>query len=122
MASKVQIILTDDIDGSDADETVTFSLDGIDYEIDLTSDHAAELREQLEAYVSAARRVSGRAKPKARTTVAPRPKPKPKAGMRTEVVADPATVRAWASANGVDVSPRGRIKTSVMEAFLAAGV
>ena len=47
MAQKVNVLLVDDIDGSDADETIEFGLDGTHYEIDLNSDHAQELREQL---------------------------------------------------------------------------
>ena len=51
MAQKVNVILVDDIDGSDAAETVSFGLDGTQYEIDLNSGHAQELREQLDLYV-----------------------------------------------------------------------
>ena len=59
MAQKVNVLLVDDIDGSDADETIQFGLDGTHYEIDLNSDHAQELREQLSRYVKAARKASG---------------------------------------------------------------
>src|SRR6476661_3936387 len=59
MAQKVNVILADDIDGSDAAETVPFGLDGTQYEIDLNSGHAQELREQLDLYVRKARKVAG---------------------------------------------------------------
>ena len=51
MAQKVQVVLVDDLDGGSADETVTFSLDGVSYEIDLTHDNAAHLRDALAPYV-----------------------------------------------------------------------
>ncbi len=57
MARKVNVLLLDDIDGSGAAETIPFGLDGTRYEIDLSSDHAQELRKQLEPYVKAARRI-----------------------------------------------------------------
>ncbi len=59
MAQKVQALFTDDIDGSAAEGTVGFSLDGTDYEIDLNTQHAQQLRDALAAYVKAGRRVSG---------------------------------------------------------------
>ena len=58
MAQRVNVLLVDDIDGSDAAETIPFGLDGTRYEIDLNSGHAHELREALEPFVKAARRVS----------------------------------------------------------------
>ena len=60
MAQQVVIKLEDDLDGGDANETLTFGLDGVSYEIDLSDAHAAELRDELAAYVAAARRVGGR--------------------------------------------------------------
>lgn len=60
MAQKVNIILVDDLDGSDADETVTFGLDGNQYEIDLTSDHAKDLRLALAPYTDVARKTQAR--------------------------------------------------------------
>jgi hypothetical protein len=63
MAQKVNIILVDDIDGSDASETVTFGLDGTSYEIDLNDTNAAALRDALATYVGHARKVSHRRRP-----------------------------------------------------------
>src|SRR5690606_25872605 len=61
MAQRVQDVLIDDIDGGEAAETVSFSLDGVSYEIDLSAEHASELRESFARWVGHARRVSGRA-------------------------------------------------------------
>ena len=96
MAQKTQIILVDDIDGSEATQSVTFALDGVTYEIDLNDDHAAVK----------ARRVSGR-----RTR---RRAGAPKTSSNTQ------KVREWARANGYEVSDRGRIPASVREAYEAA--
>lgn len=60
MAKKVQIILEDDIDGSEAAETVSFALDGTSYEIDLSDANAAKLRDSLALFVGHAQKVSGR--------------------------------------------------------------
>ncbi len=107
MAQKVQVVLVDDIDGSTADETIAFSIDGTSYEIDLNSAHAAEFRDALAPWVSAGRRMSGR-KPAARAR---------RAEARASKASDAAEVRAWAKANGVDVPERGRIPAKVREAF-----
>ena len=60
MAQKVQVILVDDMDGGSADETVSFSLDGVSYEIDLSTKNAAAFRDSLAQYVGTARKVGGR--------------------------------------------------------------
>ena len=60
MAKKVQIILEDDIDGSEAAETVSFALDGTSYEIDLSDANAAKLRDSLALFIGHAQKVSGR--------------------------------------------------------------
>ena len=59
MAQKTQVILVDDVDGSEANQTVTFALDGVSYEIDLNDEHAAALRESLEEWIGKARRTGG---------------------------------------------------------------
>ena len=59
MAQKVQVVLVDDVDGGSADETVTFGLDGVSYEIDLTTKNAARLRDAFAPWVGSARKVSG---------------------------------------------------------------
>lgn len=107
MARKTQVILTDDVDGSEASQTVSFGLDGVAYEIDLNDVHAEQLREQLETWVSSGRRVGGR-----RT-----------AGTRRAVSGDSernARIREWARENGHEVSDRGRIAASVIAAYDAS--
>ena len=70
MAKKVQVLLVDDVDkSSPADETVSFSLDGVSYEIDLTSDNAAKLRDDLAVWIGHAERTGGRP-PRSRTASA----------------------------------------------------
>ncbi|NED92620.1 Lsr2 family protein, partial [Streptomyces sp. SID11233] len=59
-AQKVQVLLVDDLDGGEADETVTFALDGKSYEIDLTTANADKLRGLLEDYIKSGRRTGGR--------------------------------------------------------------
>lgn len=110
MAQKTVITLTDDIDGSGADETVVFGLDGAMYEIDLNGVHAEDLREVMAPFISVARRQGGRAP--ARAASAPKP--------RTPSEVDPRAVRSWAEANGVSVNSRGRLKADVLEQYRAA--
>jgi hypothetical protein len=109
MAQKIQVLLVDDIDGSTADETVTFALDGVSYEIDLTDEHASQLREDFAKWVGAARKVSGRS--------AARPA---RGTARRSSSSDADAIRQWARANGHKVSDRGRIPASVREAYEAA--
>ncbi|MEJ2578439.1 MAG: Lsr2 family protein [Kineosporiaceae bacterium] len=113
MAQKVLKMLQDDIDGSEASETVMFGLDGTSYQIDLSTDHATQLRELLSGYVAAGRRVGGR-RTRGTGTGAP-------ALTVTETPVDPTAVRAWAAANRVEVSARGRIPTAVVTQFREAG-
>lgn len=103
MAQRVQVILEDDVDGGPAEETVRFGLDGVEYEIDLSADNAEKLRDGLAQWVGHARRMArGRASGAAK-----------KAGSPTEI-------RAWAQANGMEVSSRGRVPANVREAYEAA--
>lgn len=107
MAQKVNVLLVDDIDGGDADETVQFSLDGARYEIDLSAQHAQGLRSALAGYIEHARKASGSAgRPRARRTAVN--------GTRNK------EVREWAAANGFKVSERGRIPTDVIAKYEAA--
>ncbi len=105
MAQKVQVVLVDDVDGGVADETVTFSLDGVAYEIDLSTDNAAKLRDAFAPWVGAGRRVGGRAARSSRRASA-----RSAGGKNTEI-------RDWARANGYTVSDRGRIPAEVKAAF-----
>ena len=65
MAQKIQILFIDDLDGSAAEGTVRFGLDGTEYEIDLNAGHAKELRDALARYVDAARRIGNARRPAA---------------------------------------------------------
>jgi hypothetical protein len=109
MAQRVQVILEDDLDGSAADETVLFGLDGAEYEVDLSTDNAEELRNALARYVGVARRTGGRRKRASAT--APRPAESTGGGANT------SDVRAWAQENGYEVSSRGRVSAEVREAY-----
>lgn len=110
MAQKVQVILVDDLDGGSADETVTFALDGVSYEIDLTTDNAAKLRDSLSTWIGHSRKVSrSGAKP------ARRPSARSAAGGSSA-----NTIREWARANGYSVNERGRISAEIRAAYEAA--
>jgi hypothetical protein len=102
--------LTDDLnDSTPADETISFGVDSVSYEIDLSQSNAAELRGLLRKYVGAARRVSRGGVP------APR-----RGGGTKSDPAQLAAIRDWAEENGHTVSARGRIPKSVVEAYEAA--
>ena len=104
MAQRVEVLLEDDIDGSPADQTERFALNGTSYEIDLSSQNAQAPRSSLGRYIEHARKASGRP-PRAR---APR--------KRT----DTSAVREWARAHGKEISARGRVPASVMTEYQAA--
>lgn len=114
MAQKVQVLLVDDIDGGTADETVSFSIDGVSYEIDLTSEHANELRESLATWVGHARKTGGRA---ASSSGRGRGSRRSSGGSSAS---DAGAIRDWAKANGHPVSERGRISADVKAAYEAA--
>ena len=107
MAQRVHVVLVDDIDGSDAGETVTFGLDGATYEIDLNEKNAAALRDALAPYLGHARRSGGTRRGK---------KSSPAANSGPSA----AEVRAWARENGWDVPDRGRVSADVRQAYDAA--
>ncbi|QQR52449.1 Lsr2 family protein [bacterium] len=112
MARKETIILVDDVDGSEAVESIEFALDGVTYEIDVSAVNALQLRAAIGHWahhartvkMSKAKRFAGRKSPKPKTVVEP----------------DTATVRAWANSNGYNVGKSGRISKAVREAFSAA--
>jgi hypothetical protein len=110
MARKVEVRLIDDLDSTPADESITFGLDGADYEIDLSSKHAKELRAALERYISVAKRVGrGRAASAAR------------AGRRSSRAdrEQNQAIREWAQRKGLDIAPRGRIAQAVLDQYQA---
>lgn len=113
MAQQTTVILTDDIDGTKAVETVSFGLDGKQYEIDLGARNAKSLRKAVAAYIESARKVKGGTA--ARSTGRSTAKKTGTAGGD-----DLAAIRAWANENGIPVATRGRIAASVKEQYLAA--
>jgi hypothetical protein len=111
VAQKVHIILEDDLDGSEATETVSFGLDGTNYEIDLNDENATALREALATYVGHGRKVSGTRRAARRSNGA---------ASASSDGASAKEIREWARDNGHEVPERGRIPGEVREAFEAA--
>lgn len=112
MAQKVLVQLVDDLDGTASPDisTVSFALDGVSYEIDLTESNADRLREQLADFVSAARRTGGRVR---RGSATARSAP----ARNSE---ETRKIREWAAENGYELAGRGRIPRHVTEAYNAA--
>lgn len=110
MAQKVQIVMTDDLDGGEASETVRFGIDGEHYEIDLNTEHAAQLRDALSPFRAAARRAADGRKSSGRKR------------QMTSSRRDPeiAKIRAWAQGNGYQLGDRGRIPNDIRDAYRAA--
>lgn len=110
MARIEQIRLVDDLDGSSADETVEFVADNVAYEIDLSQDHAAALRDALSPYITAARRApSGAARlRRARSS---------STSTTTERRQHSNAIRSWARQNGYPIAERGRIPAEIVEAY-----
>lgn len=109
MAQKVQTIFIDDLDGSAAESTVRFGLDGTEYEIDLNTEHAQALRDALARCISAARRAGSNARRPARNG-----RKAPASGLNT------TEVREWAKAQGIEVKDRGRVPAELVVKFKAA--
>ncbi len=105
MTRRVITVLEDDLDSGPADETIRFGLDGTTYEIDLSSEHAEQLRGGLAVWVEHARR----------------DRKGPQVPRRVNTQVDPRAVRAWAGARGIKVPARGRIPLTVVEQFQKAG-
>ena len=108
MAKQVITLLTDDLDGGDADRTVEFGLDGVNYTIDLSEKNAGKLRKALDPYLSAGTRI-GRSRVDS--------------GGRQQVPSARANrdqnqaIREWAAKTGHEVSERGRIPSSIVDSF-----
>ena len=107
MAQKVNIVLVDDLDGSEASETVSFGLDGTTYEIDLNDKNAGKLRDALAPYLGHARKTSGGRRGR-------------KSSGGGSAGPNPKLVRDWARSNGYEVSDRGRVPADVISAYEAA--
>jgi Lsr2 len=112
VARRTVIELTDDLDGSPANETVTFSLDGTDMEIDLSQSNAEKLRGALRPFVDAARKADGGRRGVRRGR---------RGGAATARNADQTrAIREWAKQQGMEVSERGRIPAKIQDAYNAA--
>ena len=109
MAQKIQTLFIDDLDGSKAEGTARFGLDGTEYEIDLNAEHAQALRDALARYVQAARGAGGGPRRPARSA----------RGARAGGVHS-TEVREWAKAQGIEVKDRGRVPAELVVKFKAA--
>jgi hypothetical protein len=107
MAKTTIVQLVDDLDGSEAHETVRFGLDGQMYEIDLSNKNAAKLRAALQPYVERGTRISGRAASGRGSSR------RPAVSEREQNKA----IRAWAIRKGYDVAPRGRLRAEIIEQY-----
>lgn len=109
MAQRVQTLLVDDLDGSEAETTIRFGLDGSDYEIDLNAAHAKDLRQSLAVYAGHARKIPAAGR-------RPGPRKQAAAGIST------SEIRAWAKAEGIEVKERGRVPADTVARYKAATV
>jgi hypothetical protein len=110
MAKETITRLIDDIDQSDADETVKFGLDGVQYEIDLSAKNAAKLRQVLEPYVNAGTRLGrGSATPTRR-----------RGGQTVADRAQNKAIREWARSKKKKISDRGRIPEEIVAEYHAS--
>jgi hypothetical protein len=108
VAQKIKVLLVDDLDGGEAEGTVRFALDGAEYEIDLSPEHAEALRRALAPFIGAARRTRATGQPT-------------RAGRRAGASGlDTTEVREWARVQGIEVKDRGRIPADVVARFKAA--
>jgi septation ring formation regulator EzrA len=105
-----RVVLSDDLDGSEAIQTIIYTIDGQEYEIDLSEENIQRFHEALEPFVSASRQVQRQAAPTRRRGDGRR-----RSGSRWRD--DIPQIRAWAESQGMDVSARGRIKKEVLDAY-----
>jgi len=108
MASRTTVTVVDDLDGNDIGpngRTIAFSFDGVDYQIDLGEKNVTKFEKAIGPFVDAATRVGGR-RTRGKT-----------AAVRSGRDSESQAIREWARSNGFDVSDRGRISVSVLEAW-----
>jgi hypothetical protein len=107
MSKRISLVITDDLDGSDNAQTVSFGLDGVSYEIDLSDENRAKLEQALAPFIDAGRRVqrSGRRRQAGQPRVSP---------------FDRTALRTWAKSAGLNVSERGRISRDVLRQYEAS--
>ncbi|WP_214318452.1 histone-like nucleoid-structuring protein Lsr2 [Nonomuraea sediminis] len=109
MAKQIQEILIDDLDGGEANETVSFAIDGSSYEIDLSDLNAKKLRDALSPFVQHGRKSGAVSARRSR-----------RGGQRSMSREKSSEIRQWAKAHGLPVSERGRIASTVVEKYEAA--
>jgi Lsr2 len=109
MAQKIQTFFIDDLDGSEAEGTVLFGLDGTQYEIDLSTGHAKELWTALARYIEAGRRVTGTTRRASQSG-----RKAPANGISN------TEVRAWAKTHGLEIKERGRVSADILAQYRAA--
>lgn len=107
MSRNVSVVITDDLDGTEGAETVSFGIDGASYEIDLSEANRSRLADGLAPFIAAGRRANRNAGRRG-------------GGRSTSPSVDRAAVRAWAREAGLNVSERGRISSDVMNKYEAA--
>ena len=148
MSRKIQVMLHDDLDGGNADETVSFALDGVTYEIDLSKRNATALRAALSRYVKVARATRKPGRPTSvslmgpvskvpariavatragaaagsRSTAGSRAVGRPSSSAKGSLAGgvNPAAVRQWAKSKGMAVSERGRLSAQIITKYIAA--
>lgn len=109
MAQKVITEFIDDIDGSPAERTFTFAVDGTNYEIDLSAENIAEFKSAIGGFIESARKVKGTSNGRrARSTGG---------GGGAQSRGQTRAVREWARQHGHNISERGRIPASIQQAF-----
>ncbi len=109
MAKTTVVLINDDLEGGEADESLSFAFEGVGYEIDLNKKNADKLRKALSPYIDAARK-TGRSDSHGGT---PRSR-RHRGGL------DAAAVRAWAASNGIEINSRGRIPSAAVDQYRAA--
>ncbi|GLP72950.1 Lsr2 family protein [Mycobacterium antarcticum] len=102
VAKRTVVEWVDDIDGSAAAETVTFSIDGSRYEIDLSQKNAATFRDSMSGWIEASRKSNNR---------------RPRGAQAKNDPSEATKARKWARANGLEVGPRGRLPSEVLDAY-----
>lgn len=113
MAKRTIQMLVDDIDGSEADETIRFAFDGVEYEIDLTTKHAEAFRKVVTPYTAAGTKVG-------RSQNLSGKRPAVSNDGRVKATVDPGqakAIRAWATARGEKVTARGRIPEHIIDLY-----
>ncbi len=120
MAQKIQVLMVDDIDGSEGSETVTFGVDGVNYEIDLNEKHAGELRGALLKFAEHARKAATPAARRGGRGTAPKRGGRSSSKDSTTPEVDTNAIRDWARANGHQVKDRGRVPGNIVKEYQAA--